>query len=104
MRETTAAGIFSGRLWSVAGRQVRSISGSPARRVSATSSGASAPQPMMRGRRRWLLGDARTTFLHQRACGFDGDGRVPAVGIGAHGLAELLVQRRTADEDDVVVA
>src|SRR5215218_7240448 len=106
MRARTAAGIFSGRLWSEAGRQVRSIAGRPARRVSATSSWASAPQPMTSGARmvERPSGDTAATILDERGCGLDRDRGVAAVRVRADGLAELLVERRTADQDDVVVA
>ena len=40
----------------------------------------------------------------ERLGGLDGDRRVAAVGVGADRLAELLVQRRPADEHDEVVA
>ena len=40
----------------------------------------------------------------QRLGGLHGDRRVAAVGVGADGLAERLVQRRAADQHDVVVA
>src|SRR6185312_4826538 len=99
MRAATAPGIRSGRLWSDAGRQVRSIAGRPARRVSSTSSGASAPQPMTSGRFGPLFrivelasGGTVPAVLDQ------GDGRldrhrcVAAVRVGADRLAELLVQ------------
>src|SRR3990170_1268784 len=106
MRERTASGIRSGRLWSVAGRQVRSICGNPARRVSATSSWASAPHPMTRGRplsAGTASGDLRTALLNEHTSRLRGDCGVAAIGVGAHGLAELLVQRRATDEHDVVV-
>src|SRR3954470_16332804 len=117
MRARTAAGMRSGRLWSEAGRQVSSTSGMPARRVSATSSTASAPQPITSGdlgapagdtacqrRPAGSLGDAAgTAFLDERLGGLDGDRRIATVGIAPDRLAELLVQRRPADEDDVVV-
>src|SRR5262245_17892141 len=110
----------SGRLWSEAGRQVKSTAGKPARRVSSTSSRASAPQPMTSGGRtgtgavapvapRFRIaerpsGDTRPPLPDQRHGGLDGDRRVAAIRIGADRLAELLVQRRAADQDDVVLA
>src|SRR5512146_540244 len=96
----------SGRLWSDAGRQVRSMAGRPARRVSSTSSTASAPQPITRGGREVgdLGADSRTSLFHERLRRLDRDRGVAAVGIGADRLAELLVEWGPADEDDVVVA
>ena len=43
-------------------------------------------------------------FVDQAAGGLGGDPGVAAVGVGADGQPELLVERRAADEDDVVVA
>src|SRR6185295_10773147 len=108
----------SGRLWSEAGRQVRSIAGSPARRVSSTSSRARAPQPMTSGGRPFaglaeaprfrivepISGGTVPSLPDQRDGGLDGDRGIAAVGVGPDGLAELLVQRRPTHEHDVVVA
>src|SRR4029079_4417829 len=118
MRAATAPGMRSGRLCSDAGRQVRSIAGRPARLVSSTSSRASAPQPMTRGR---FAAESRcrasvcrivepasggtvTALLYERDRRLDRDRGITAVRIGADGLAELLVERRATDEHDVVVA
>src|SRR5688572_12942147 len=118
-----------GRLWSVAGRQVRSTLSRPAWSITATSSRASAPQPMTRTRDGSGTADARADGGYARADGANtrsgrasprsgrtgsalvdqaprGLGRHPgvaAVGIRADCRAELLVQRRPTDEHDVVV-
>src|SRR5438477_11662324 len=109
MRPWTAPGIRSGLLCRVAGRQCRSISGRPERRVSATSSGARAPQPMTSGGRAPPTGsaldrDTGAALLDQLGGRLDRDRGVAAVRVRADRLAELLVQRSPADEDDVVVA
>jgi hypothetical protein len=42
--------------------------------------------------------------LDERLGGVDRDGGVAAIGVGADGLAEILVERRAADQHDIVVA
>src|SRR4029453_4902422 len=46
----------------------------------------------------------RTALVDQAARRLGGDTRVAAVRVGPDGQPELFVQRRPADEDDVVVA
>src|SRR5690606_4653735 len=64
------------------------------------SSRAIAPQPSTKTLR---SGDA-TACSDQRLGGLGGYGRVPAIGVGADGSSELLIEGGAADEDDVVVA
>src|SRR5512134_1534999 len=108
----TAPAIRSGRLCSSGGRQTTSIVVQPLARRSAAISWASAPQAMIS----FLAGVStaaairsarvrrRPTRCDQLLRGLDRDGGIAAIGVGAHGLAELLVERRAADEDDVLVA
>src|SRR6476469_8466811 len=119
MRWRTASGMPPGRLWSVAGRQVRVTFGRS--RVRATSSRARAPQPTTRTRGAGVLPGAevvpgasagrsgrdagtRATLLDQPARRLGGDPGIAAVGIGADRHPELLVERGAADQHDVVVA
>ena len=55
-------------------------------------------------RRTARSGDAGTAFVDEAPGRLGGDAGVAAVGVGADGRAELLVERRAADQDDVVVA
>ena len=41
---------------------------------------------------------------HEALGGFDGHGRIAAIGIGANGLGKFLVERGPAHEHDVIVA
>src|SRR5687767_7824241 len=122
MRSRTAPGMPPGRLCRVAGRQVMSTFGRW--RVNATSSLASAPQPTINTRgtavspawRRATLrgpaaegprisgGYAGTSLVDEAASRFGGDACISTVGVRPDGHPELLVERRTADEDDEVVA
>src|SRR3954468_16414560 len=113
MRWRTASGMPPGRLCSVAGRQVSVTFGRC--RVSVTSSRARAPQPTTRTRgaasgrtgepRPGASGrDAGTALVDEPSGGLGRDPGIPAIGVGADGHPEFLVQRRPADEDDVVVA
>ncbi|MBY0397417.1 MAG: hypothetical protein K2X91_13260, partial [Thermoleophilia bacterium] len=49
-------------------------------------------------------GDLRTALLDEPASGLRRDCGSPTVGVGADGLADLLVQGRATNEDDVVIA
>src|SRR5664279_2160162 len=107
MRAATASAIRSGRMCNPASMQVTFTPGRF--RVSASSSRASAPQPMTRTRGasavRAAVGPpgssrAGTSLLDEGARHLGGDPRVAAVGVGAAGGPELLVARRAADEDD----
>src|SRR6476619_6332505 len=107
MRWRTASGMPPGRLWRVAGRQVSVTFGRC--RVSVTSSRASAPQPTTRTRGATVAPgrsgrDAGTSLVDEPPRGLGRDARIATVGIRADGHPELLVERRAADEDDVVVA
>src|SRR4029079_16881739 len=103
----TAAGIPPGRLWSVAGRHVMSTFGRSL--VSATSSRARAPQPTTRTRGwscRSISGrDAGTgaSLVYEAPSRLGRHPGVPAIRVRPDRHPELLVQWRTADEDDVVV-
>src|SRR5690606_13514365 len=104
MASTTAPGIFSGVLCSSAGRHCTFRCCQPFCRTSATSSRARAPQAMTR-----VSADTRAALRgaplpDELLRDLDGRRRVAAIGVGADGLAEILVERRTADHDDVVVA
>src|SRR5688500_17190940 len=108
MRSRTAAGMPPGRLWSVAGRQLMSTFGRSF--VSATSSRARAPQPTTSTRGAAVAAlrrDAGTlggsALVDQAPRGLGRDTRIAAVGVRPDGHAELLVQRRAADQHDVVV-
>src|SRR6516162_5565265 len=119
MASRTAGAMRSGRLWSSAGRQRTSKALQPLARRSAAISRASAPQAMMSvtGRAftcqpswessggacgaRAASGAARGD---ERLGGLDRDGGVAAVRIGPNRLAELLVERCTAHQHDVVLA
>src|SRR5829696_5680755 len=80
--------------------------GSP--RVRASSSRASAPQPMTTTRGVMLRvaasGDAGTALVDKTPGGLRGHAGIAAIGVRPDGQAELLVQWGAADEDDVVVA
>src|SRR5687768_14012304 len=112
MRSRTAPGMPPGRLCRVAGRQVMSTFGRW--RVNATSSLASAPQPTIRTRGGAALAAsgaraasgryAGTSLVDEAASRFGGDACISTVGVRPDGHPELLVERRTADEDDEVVA
>src|SRR6188768_35346 len=106
MRSSTAPAIFDGRMWSRASTQWTLTPGMPL--VRASSSRASAPQPMTTTRGAVVPGstsgvDASTTLVDQAPRRLGGHARIAAVGIGPDGHAELLVERRAAHEDDVVV-
>src|SRR6516162_11934873 len=118
MASRTAGAMRSGRLWSSAGRQRTSKALQPLARCRAAISRASAPQAMIKVTGRALTlesrersGGARGARSAGRAAGGDqglgglhGDGGIAAVGIGADRFAELLIQRRTAHQHDVVLA
>src|SRR5687767_12431927 len=70
----------------------------PVTRTRSPSSAIAEALPGSAGRR------AVVPALDQILGGLDGYGCVAAIGVGADRLAEFLVQRRTADQHDVVVA
>src|SRR5678816_2665878 len=100
----TAAGMRSGRLCSSGGRHCTSMSDQALSRFSATISRASAPQAMISTgaaliavasmTRRATRGDERLGGLH-------GNRGIAAIGVGADGPGEFLVERRTANQHDV---
>src|SRR5688572_1955896 len=77
-------------------------------RVSASSSRASAPQPMTTTRGGMVgtaaSGDAGTALVDEAPGRLRGHAGIAAVGIRADRHAEFLVEWRAADEDDVVIA
>src|SRR5688572_7908894 len=97
----TAGAMRSGRLCSSGGRQATSSELQPFARLSAATSRASAPQAMTR-----ILGSMgeRAAFGEEPLRRFDRDRRVAAIGVGADGLAEFLVEGRAPDQHDVLVA
>src|SRR5512138_307344 len=130
MRWRTPSGIFAGVLCQEAGRQLTVRCCQPFTRISSTISRASAPQAMSSVRSAAPAGAASRAFasaamvaacsssfrrrlggaflvvaaLHEVLGGFTRHRRVAAVGIGTDRVGEGLVQRRAADQDDVVVA
>src|SRR5271169_438305 len=108
----TAPGIFSGRLCSSAGRQRTLSSSQRLARRSAVISCANAPQAMISSppplRAIALMCSMRRgagpTSCDQPLGRLDCNGGIAAIRIRADGFAEFLVERRAADEDDVVVA
>src|SRR3569833_3742659 len=95
-----AGTIRSGRLCNSGGRHCTSQSSHWLARFNAVISLASAPQAMIS-----VLGCSGCTASGQQALGgFNRNGGVAAIRIRTDGLAELLVQRRTAQQDDVVIA
>src|SRR6516165_1964924 len=114
IRAATSAGMPPGRSWRAAGRQEIVTFVRAAWRTTATSSVASAPQPMTRTRGAAgpefpsvtviASGDTGPAPVDEGLGGLGGDRGVAAVRVGADGHAELLVERRPADHDDVIVA
>ena len=100
----------SGRLWSV-GRQAASTStrraGRRGQREQLAGERAAADDERARRSRRVVRPGqaalARRSSI-ERAGRLGGDAGIAAVGVGADRRAELLVQRRAADQHDVVVA
>ena len=100
----------SGRLCSSAERQVTSTWCSPLASIAASVSRASAPQAIRSVRGGVHAAHARRGAADVVAArdvvlgGLDRDRGVAAVGVGTHRVGEGLVQRRAADQDDIVVA
>src|SRR5262245_35346822 len=90
-----------GCMWRRASTPSTRTPGSPA--VNARSSRASAPQPTMTSRGASSRGTG-SALVDEPAGRLRGDTGVAAVSIGPDRGPELLVQRRAADEDDVVLA
>src|SRR5215469_4158485 len=111
----TAGAMRSGRLCSSGGRQQTSMAVQPFARRRAAISCASAPQAMISVPQvvfthplrcpQALSGGARGPARGDQALRrLDRDRRVAAVGIRPDSLAELLIERRAADQHDEVVA
>src|SRR6202166_4942450 len=99
----------SGRLCSSGGRQVRSSIDQPLARFNAVISRDSAPQAITSTRPEDGTADKpgsarRPARRNHRLGGLHGDGSIAAVRVGTDGFAELLVERRTADQHDELVA
>src|SRR6185295_1614130 len=102
-----------GSLCNSGGRHWTSRASQPLIRRRAAISCARAPQAMIRAPGAEAVTNlvsylmrarSRAPCLQQRLGGLHGDGRIAAVGIGADGLAEFLVQRRAAHQHDEIVA
>src|SRR5262245_45687256 len=95
-----------GCIWSRASTPSTFTPGMPA--VMASSSRASAPQPTITSFGAVASEDALcgtcAALVDEPARSLGSDASVAAIGIGPDGRPELLVQRRAADEHDVVVA
>ena len=102
---STAAGIQSGGVVQV-GREIDDVewsapSGSGRARHAARATSAPHATTSVRGAAISATGPTRRD---ERRRGLGRDRRVPAVRVGTDGRAELLVERRAADEHDEVVA
>src|SRR5690606_6773549 len=76
----------------------------PSTDISSCEGAGARPAPFLKSAGLKSAGKHVVLALHEFLGGLHGHGRVAAVGVGADGLAEFLVQRRAADEDDVIVA
>src|SRR5210317_1946011 len=114
MRSATAAGIFSGRECRSAVIACKSICchwpsfliSLTSRAIAAqviTSIGAESGMSLRHSTALATLRSARSPFSDQFLGSVRGDRGIATIGVRADSLAELLVQRRATDENDVIV-